>query len=130
MKKFGFIVAALCMCATASFAQKPSLSREPFIVSTGKLANYLQLTSTQVAEVAEINAYFIEKQEESVRACAKKQEQKRYEAVYGNLKLMKKALNPEQYRKYLTLLNITNNNNRSLGYQALPDVYLADNESK
>ena len=130
MKKFGFIVAALCMCATASFAQKPSLSREPFIVSTGKLANYLQLTSTQVAEVAEINAYFIEKQEESARACAKKQDQKRYEAVYGNLKLMKKALNPEQYRKYVTLLNITNNNNRSLGYQTLPDVYLADNVSK
>ena len=70
------------------------------------------------------------KQEESARACAKKQDQKRYEAVYGNLKLMKKALNPEQYRKYVTLLNITNNNNRSLGYQALPDVYLADNESK
>ena len=118
------------MCATASFAQRPSLSREPFIVSTGKLANYLQLTSTQIAEVAEINAYFIEKQEESARACAKKQDQKRYEAVYGNLKLMKQALTPEQYRKYVTLLNITNNNNRSLGYQTLPDVYLADNVSK
>ena len=130
MRKFGFIVAVLCMCATASFAQRPSLSREPFIVSTGKLASYLQLTSTQIAEVAEINAYFIEKQEESAKACAKKQDQKRYEAVYGNLKLMKQALNPEQYRKYVTLLNITNNNNRSLGYQALPDVYLADNESK
>ena len=130
MRKFGFIVAVLCMCATASFAQRPSLSREPFIVSTGKLASYLQLTSTQIAEVAEINAYFIEKQEESARACAKKQDQKRYEAVYGNLKLMKQALNPEQYRKYVTLLNITNNNNRSLGYQTLPDVYLADNVSK
>ena len=130
MKKFGFIVAVLCMCATASFAQRPSLSREPFIVSTGKLANYLQLTSTQIAEVAEINAYFIEKQEESAKASANKQDQKRYEAVYGNLKLMKQALTPEQYRKYVTLLNITNNNNRSLGYQTLPDVYLADNVSK
>ena len=70
MKKFGFIVAALCMCATASFAQKPSLSREPFIVSTGKLANYLQLTSTQVAEVAEINAYF-EKQFRMAQATVK-----------------------------------------------------------
>ena len=82
-----------------------------------------------VDEVAEINAYFIEKQEESAKACANKQDQKRYEAVYGNLKLMKKALSPEQYRKYVTLLNITNNNNRSLE-QALPDVYLADNKSK
>ena len=130
MKKFGFIVAALCMYATASFAQRPSLSREPFVVSTEKLANYLQLNSTQIGEVAEINAYFIEKQEESAKACVKKQDQKRYEAVYGNLKLMKKALNPEQYRKYVTLLNITNNNNRAMGSQALPDVYLADNVNK
>lgn len=127
MRKFGFIVAVLCMCATAADAQKPALSREPFIVSTGKLANYLQLTSTQVGEVAEINAYFIEKQEESAKACPKKQEKKLYEAVYGNLKLMKRALTHEQYRKYVTLLNITNNNNRSMGTQAFPDVYLAEN---
>lgn len=44
MKRFGMAVAALLMCATMSFAQKPSLSREPFVVSTEKLANYLQLT--------------------------------------------------------------------------------------
>lgn len=30
MKRFGMAVAALLMCATMSFAQKPSLSREPF----------------------------------------------------------------------------------------------------
>ena len=126
MKKFGFIVAALCMCATASFAQKPSLSREPFIVSTGKLANYLQLTSTQVAEVAEINAYFIEKQEESARACAKKQEQKRYEAVYGNLKLMKKALNPEQYRKYVALINVSRANQPMAITSPDLEAYLAE----
>ena len=92
MKRFGMAVAALLMCATMSFAQKPSLSREPFVVSTEKLANYL--------------------------------------AVYGNLKLMKKALSPDQYRKYVTLLNITNNNNRTLGVNTFPEVYLADNASK
>ena len=37
MKRFGMAVAALLMCATMSFAQKPSLSREPFVVSTEKL---------------------------------------------------------------------------------------------
>ena len=31
MKRFGMAVAALLMCATMSFAQKPSLSREPFV---------------------------------------------------------------------------------------------------
>ena len=50
MKRFGMAVAALLMCATMSFAQKPSLSREPFVVSTEKLANYLQLTPSQLAE--------------------------------------------------------------------------------
>ena len=121
MKRFGMAVAALLMCATMSFAQKPSLSREPFVVSTEKLANYLQLN---------INEYFIEMQNASVKASAKLQDKKMYQAVYGNLKLMKKALSPDQYRKYVTLLNITNNNNRTLGVNTFPEVYLADNASK
>ena len=106
MKRFGMAVAALLMCATMSFAQKPSLSREPFVVSTEKLQNA------------------------SVKASAKLHDKKMYQAVYGNLKLMKKALSPDQYRKYVTLLNITNNNNRTLGINTFPEVYLADNASK
>ena len=129
MKRFGMAVAALLMCATMSFAQKPSLSREPFVVSTEKLANYLQLTPSQLDEVANINEYFIEMQNASVKASAKLQDKKMYQAVYGNLKLMKKALSPDQYRKYVTLLNITNNNNRTLGVNTFPEVYLADNAS-
>ena len=109
MKRFGMAVAALLMCATMSFAQKPSLSREPFVVSTEKLANYLQLTPSQLDEVANINEYFIEMQNASVKAS---------------------ALSPDQYRKYVTLLNITNNNNRTLGVNTFPEVYLADNASK
>ena len=123
MKRFGMAVAALLMCATMSFAQKPSLSTE-------KLANYLQLTPSQLDEVANINEYFIEMQNASVKASAKLQDKKMYQAVYGNLKLMKKALSPDQYRKYVTLLNITNNNNRTLGVNTFPEVYLADNASK
>lgn len=130
MKRLGMAVVALFMCATMSFAQKPNLSREPFVVNTEKLSGYLQLTPNQVAEVANINEYFIDMQNRSVKASAKNQDKKMYEAVYGNLKLMKKALNPDQYRKYVTLLNITNNNNRVLGGNTLPDVYLAENECK
>ena len=92
MKRFGMAVAALLMCATMSFAQKPSLSREPFVVSTEKLANYLQLTPSQLDEVANINEYFIEMQNASVKASAKLQDKKMYQAVYGNLKLMKKEV--------------------------------------
>ena len=41
-------------------------------------------------------------------------EKKLLEAVYGNLKLMKEVLTQEQYRKYVTLLNVTNNNIHAL----------------
>ena len=74
--------------------------------------------------------YFIDTQNASVKASAKLQDKKMYQAVYGNLKLMKRALNPDQYRKYVTLLNITNNNNRTMGVNTFPEVYLADNASK
>lgn len=120
-------VAVLMMGATTAFAQKPNLSREPFVISVGKLSDYLQLTPSQIEEVANINEYFIEKQAESTRCGSKNRDRKQYEAVYGNLKLMKKALTAEQYRKYVTLINVTNNNNRMLAEDSMPDVYLADN---
>jgi hypothetical protein len=37
----------------------------------------------------------------------KNKEVKLQTAVYGNLKLMKKTLNDEQYTKYVTLMNAT-----------------------
>ena len=81
--------AAALMMGASAFAQKPNLSREPFVISVGKLSEYLQLTSTQIEEVANINEYFIEKQAESARSGSKNHDRKQYEAVYGNLKLMK-----------------------------------------
>jgi hypothetical protein len=38
---------------------------------------------------------------------SKKQDELLKNAVYGNLKLMKQTLSPEQYSKYNTVLNIT-----------------------
>ena len=49
-------------------------------------------------------------------------------AVYGNLKLMKEALTADQYRKYVILLNVTNNNNRLTGAVTFTDIYLAENK--
>lgn len=126
MKRFGVIIGALCLSATVAFAQRPDLSREPFVVNTDQLIRYLQLRSSQVDEVESINAYFIQKQHESMRAKAEAQDEKMYQAVYGNLKLMKRVLTDDQYRKYLTLLNVTNNNNRAFGANTFPEVYLAD----
>lgn len=130
MKRLGLAVAAVLMSASVGFAQSSEvkLSKEPFVVNAERLSSYLQLTPGQYNEVANINAYFIEKQSESIRSSSRLQAKKMHQAVYGNLKLMKKALTPEQYRKYVVLLNITNNNNRLMGINAIPDVYLAENK--
>lgn len=128
MKRLAMAVSAFFLSATIGLAQQPGMSKEPFAVDFYKLSTYLQLTPFQLDEVENINKFFITKQSESLRAQAKLQDKKMREAVYGNLKLMKKALTPEQYRKYVILLNVTYNNNRLMGINSLPDVYLADNK--
>ncbi len=130
MKRLGLAVAAILMSVSVGFAQSSEVkfSKEPFAVSAQRLSSYLQLTSSQYNEVADINAYFIEKQHESIKSGSKLQAKKMRQAVYGNLKLMKKVLTPEQYRKYIALLNVTNNNNRLLGINAIPASYLAENK--
>ena len=65
---------------------------------------------------------------ESLSRDTKRQEERLQKAVYGNLKLMKSALSDNQYRKYVTLLNVTNNNNRLTGAVTFTDIYLADNK--
>ena len=108
-------VAAVLLCATVGFARENrKMSKEPFAINFEKLSCYLQLTPSQTNEVANINEYFLDKQRESLRSSESKREKKMHQAVYGNLKLMKKVLTQDQYRKYVTLLNVTNNNNRTL----------------
>ena len=109
MKRLGLFVAAVLMSATVSFANNKKI---PFSANTYQLSCYLQLTSDQVREVENINEYFHEMQK----------------AIYSNLKLMKKVLNRDQYRKYVALINVTNNNNRLAGFDVAPDSYLADNK--
>ena len=114
-------------CATSGFATKPA-DREPFVMRVEQLDKYLDLTASQRDEVEQICAYFQEKQRESLKSTTR-QEAKMEEAVYGNLKLMRKTLTTDQYRKYVMLLNATYNNNRlAMLDKSLPDVYLATNE--
>ncbi len=128
MKRFGLMVAAvLMMGATSVFAKNDVSTKEPFAASMYQLASYLNLTAAQVDEVEAINTYFIEKQKECMHSAASIQEKKMRDAVYGNLKLMKKVLTEEQYRKYVMLLNVTNNNNRRMNVTSVNDVYLAEN---
>lgn len=118
MRRLGMAVAAVLLCATMGFARenRNNVRKEPFVINVERLSSYLQLDAYQANEVASINEYFLDMQGESLRASEKRRDEKMRQAVYGNLKLMKKALTPEQYRKYLVLLNVTNNNTRALNF--------------
>ena len=122
MKRLVMAMSALLVSVTMSFAQESSLHKEPFVVNVGQLVSYLELRPSQINEVAMINDYFREKQSEGLKMRDKRMRQ----AVFGNLKLMKKALSTDQYRKYVALINVTNNNNRMMSGPSFPDVYLAD----
>lgn len=126
MKRLVMVVAALVLSVTMGFAQGSDWSKEPFTVNLDQLASYLELHPGQMNEVSVINAYFIEKQNESLRAGDKLRDKKMRQAVFGNLKLMKKALSSDQYRKYVALINVTNNNNRVMHEVSFPGIYLAD----
>ena len=132
MRKLFMAVAILGISATVSFAKAQCVNengnKDPFAVEFGKLSSYLDLTPSQMDEVYDINEYFKGQQKESLSRDTKRQEERLQKAVYGNLKLMKSALSDNQYRKYVTLLNVTNNNNRLTGAVTFTDIYLADNK--
>ena len=132
MRKLFMAVAILGISATVSCAKAQCVNengnKEPFAVEFGKLSSYLDLTPSQMDEVYDINEYFKGQQKESLSRDTKRQEERLQKAVYGNLKLMKSALSDNQYRKYVTLLNVTNNNNRLTGAVTFTDIYLADNK--
>ena len=93
MRRLGMAVAAVLLCATMGFARenRNNVSKEPFAINFEKLSNYLQLSSYQANEVANINEYFLDMQGESLRASEKMRDKKMRQAVYGNLKLMKEG---------------------------------------
>lgn len=126
MKRLVMAMSALLVSVTMSFAQESSLHKEPFVVNVDQLVSYLELRPSQINEVAMINDYFREKQSEGLRGSHKMRDKRMRQAVFGNLKLMKKALSTDQYRKYVALINVTNNNNRMTSGLSFPDVYLAD----
>jgi len=118
MKRLTFLfVAALVMSAT-SWAGNSAKSLDWTIsMNVAKLGQYLDLSSDQYGEVVAISEYLSEKMRSA--ACSKeaRQGERLREAVYGNFKLMKNALNDEQYRKYVRLMNVT------LRHKGL-DIYL------
>ena len=130
MRKLIMAVAVLGMSATMNFAKAQCVNeygnKEPFAVEFSRLSSYLGLAPYQMEEVLNINDYFV--QRKSLSKDLKRQDERLQKAVYGNLKLMKEALTADQYRKYVILLNVTNNNNRLTGAVTFTDIYLAENK--
>ena len=124
--------AVLGMSATMNFAKAQCVNeygnKEPFAVEFSRLSSYLGLAPYQMEEVLNINDYFVQEQRKSLSKDLKRQDERLQKAVYGNLKLMKEALTADQYRKYVILLNVTNNNNRLTGAVTFTDIYLAENK--
>lgn len=75
-------------------------------INKAKLTKYLQLSSNQHEEVASICDYFQEQMKVANGAKSNNEEKVR-NAVYGNLKLMKKTLDDKQYTEYLRLMAMT-----------------------
>ena len=132
MRKLIMAIAVLGMSATMNFAKAQCVNeygnKEPFAVEFSRLSSYLGLTPYQMEEVLNINDYFVQEQRKSLSKDLKRQDERLQKAVYGNLKLMKEALTADQYRKYVILLNVTNNNNRLTGAVTFTDIYLAENK--
>ena len=132
MRQLIMAVAVLGMSATMNFAKAQCVNeygnKEPFAVEFSRLSSYLGLAPYQMEEVLNINDYFVQEQRKSLSKDLKRQDERLQKAVYGNLKLMKEALTADQYRKYVILLNVTNNNNRLTGAVTFTDIYLAENK--
>ena len=132
MRKLIMAVAVLGMSATMNFAKAQCVNeygnKEPFAVEFSRLSSYLGLAPYQMEEVLNINDYFVQEQRKSLSKDLKRQDERLQKAVYGNLKLMKESLTADQYRKYVILLNVTNNNNRLTGAVTFTDIYLAENK--
>ena len=132
MRKLIMAVAVLGMSATMNFAKAQCVNeygnKEPFAVEFSRMSSYLGLAPYQMEEVLNINDYFVQEQRKSLSKDLKRQDERLQKAVYGNLKLMKEALTADQYRKYVILLNVTNNNNRLTGAVTFTDIYLAENK--
>ena len=91
---------------TIDTGNQPTTAKLESNINVYKWSKYVNLTSLQAEEVANISVYFTEQMEKASGA-KKNKEEKLHKAVYGNLKLMKKTLTPEQYTKYVALMNMT-----------------------
>lgn len=96
----------VCVSATYANGEKETAAKWDGSINKTKLTKYLQLSSNQHQEVADICDYF-QQQMRLANNAKKDNDVKVRNAVYGNLKLMKQTLNEKQYSDYLRLMALT-----------------------
>ncbi|HBO07635.1 MULTISPECIES: hypothetical protein [Bacteroides] len=108
MKRLGLtLMVAVCLTVSAFAAgNQPTTAKWEGNINVNKLGKYLNLSANQKEEVTNICEYF---NEQMARATNSKKDQEKLlrNAVYGNLKLMKKTLSEKQYSDYAKVLNVT-----------------------
>ena len=126
MKKLMMAVCVVLMGMQSMKAQGlyELTGKAPFTIRFGQLSRYLDLQPSQQESVYRISEAFMADQQEALSRSARKEELMT-RALHANLKQMKEALNEEQYRNYVTLLNVTSNN--QVLSSNLMDGYLANN---
>ncbi|MGM9796515.1 MAG: hypothetical protein ACI3ZY_02845 [Parabacteroides sp.] len=102
-----------------------SMRKVPFTIRFDQLSRFLDLKPSQRESVYQISDQFMAEQQEALSRGKVRKEELMDRALQVNLKQMKETLNEEQYRNYVTLLNVTNNN--QLLSNNLTDSYLANN---
>ena len=126
MKKLMMAVCVVLMGMQSMKAQGvyELTGKAPFTIRFGQLSRYLDLQPSQQESVYRISEAFMADQQEALSRSARKEELMT-RALHANLKQMKEALNEAQYRNYVTLLNVTSNN--QVLSSNLTDGYLANN---
>ena len=128
MKKLMMVVSVVLMSMGMQSVKALSVyeptGKAPFTIRFGQLSRYLDLQPSQQESVYRISEAFMADQQEALSRSARKEELM-MRALHANLKQMKEALNEEQYRNYVTLLNVTSNN--QVLSSNLMDGYLANN---
>ena len=126
MKKLMMAVCVMLMGMQSMKAQGlyELTGKAPFTIRFGQLSRYLDLQPSQQESVYRISEAFMADQQEALSRSARKEELMT-RALHANLKQMKEALSEAQYRNYVTLLNVTSNN--QVLSSNLTDGYLANN---
>ena len=108
MKRLGLtLVAAVCLSAsTFAAGNQPTTASWEGNINVSQLSKYLKLSANQQKEVTNICEYFNEQMSRATYS-KKNQEKLLRNAIYGNLKLMKRTLDEKQYSDYAKVLNVT-----------------------